>query len=131
MGQWGEDSGLSTLGHYRMFSSVDSKRGGLFIADFRTDVRRASNRLVNQRPLEPALVGVSHYVEREVDRAEAEAAFGGYAADSREGNVAGAGDLVESIAPRTKTSSASLANAIPQWRVTSSRMPSMPITGVG
>src|SRR5947208_6422575 len=91
MGQWGEDSGLSTFGHYRMFSSVDSKRGGLFIADFRTDVRRASNRLVNQRPLEPALVGVSHYVEREVDRAEAEAAFGGYAADSRIGDAAGAG----------------------------------------
>src|SRR2546426_239283 len=58
MGQWKEDSGLSTLGHYRMFSSVDSMRGGVFIADFRTDVRRASNRLVSQRPLEPALGGV-------------------------------------------------------------------------
>src|SRR5213594_2115980 len=79
MGQWKEDSGLSTLGHYRMFSSVDSMRGGVFIADFRTDVRRASNRLVSQRPLEPALVGVSDFVEREVDRAEAEAAFGGFA----------------------------------------------------
>src|SRR5947209_1278437 len=75
MGQWKEDSGLSTLGHYRMFSSVDSMRGGVFIADFRTDVRRASNRLVSQRPLEPALVGVSDFVEREVDRAEAEAAL--------------------------------------------------------
>src|SRR5436309_12665350 len=35
------------------------------------------------------------------DRAEAEAAFGGYAADSREGNVASARDLVDRAALAT------------------------------
>ncbi len=99
-----------------MFSSVDSMRGGVFIADFRTDVRRASNRLVSQRPLEPALVGVSDFVEREVDRAEAEAAFGGYAADSREGNVASARDLVDRAALAGASSAPDASMPLPPAR---------------
>src|SRR5438876_4248305 len=96
MGQWEEDSGLSTLGHYRMFASVDSMRGGLFTAEFRTDVRRTSNRVGSERQLKPPFVGFSHLFEREFDRAEAEARFGGHPTDAPEGNVAGARDLVES-----------------------------------
>src|SRR5437879_11929760 len=81
-----------------MFTAYSSWQCGVCIAYFRPDGRRASTRPVSHRPLEPALVGVSDFVEREVDRAEAEAAFGGYAADSREGNVAIARDLVDRAA---------------------------------
>ena len=48
--------------------------------------------------LQAALVGVAQLVEREVDRAEAEAGLGGDAADAGEGDVAGASDLIERAA---------------------------------